>query len=197
MTLIEKLLHKLEYNKKANVHSLKFSSKGEGVVLEKNLHFAFEENITLGDYVYLGQGTALYGRGGIDIGNYSIISSEVILLSSIHNYLEAELLPYDQKELVSPIVIGRCCWIGIRVIVLPGVMLEEGCIVGAGAVVTKSFAKGSIIAGNPAKLIKYRNLDQYEDLLLQQKYYMREKQKGNLKKISKVIPRKSFFQDSK
>ena len=47
-------------------------------------------------------------------------------------------------------------WIGARVTILPGVKIKKGCIIGAGAVVTKSFEEYSVIGGNPAKLIKYR-----------------------------------------
>ena len=53
-----------------------------------------------------------------------------------------------------PILIEDKCWVGFNVIILKGVALSEECIVGAGSVVTRSFEKGSIIAGNPATLIK-------------------------------------------
>jgi acetyltransferase-like isoleucine patch superfamily enzyme len=56
-----------------------------------------------------------------------------------------------------PIVIGNDCWIGTRVIILPGVHLGNKCIVAAGAVVTRSFPDNSIIGGVPAKLIKTRS----------------------------------------
>ncbi len=56
----------------------------------------------------------------------------------------------------SPVVIGRGCWLGINVCVMPGVQLGPGCIVGAGAVVTRSFPAGSVVGGAPAKLLKTR-----------------------------------------
>ena len=55
------------------------------------------------------------------------------------------------------VVIEDDVWIGSRVTILPGVHIGEGCIVGASAVVTKSVPPYCIIAGNPAKIIKYRN----------------------------------------
>jgi acetyltransferase-like isoleucine patch superfamily enzyme len=56
-----------------------------------------------------------------------------------------------------PIVIGNDCWIGTRVIILPGVHLGNKCIVAAGAVVTRSFPDNCIIGGVPAKLLKIRS----------------------------------------
>ncbi len=52
------------------------------------------------------------------------------------------------------VVIGPRCWIGTHCIILKGVHLGEGTIVGAGSVVTKSFPPYSVIAGNPATLIR-------------------------------------------
>lgn len=54
------------------------------------------------------------------------------------------------------IMIEDDVWIGARAIILPGVKIGKGCIIGAGAVVTKSFDDYSVIGGNPAKLLKLR-----------------------------------------
>lgn len=61
-------------------------------------------------------------------------------------------------QLISEVKIGNDVWIGRRVIILPGVTIGNGCVIGAGAVVTKSFADYSVIGGNPAKLIKMRGV---------------------------------------
>lgn len=53
-----------------------------------------------------------------------------------------------------PVLIKNKCWIGFNAIVLKGVVLSEECVVGAGSVVSRSFDKASILAGNPASLIK-------------------------------------------
>ena len=60
-----------------------------------------------------------------------------------------------------PIVIGRFCWLGMGAVILPGVRLGDFTIVGAGAIVSKSFEEGyCAIGGNPAKIIKYLNKEE-------------------------------------
>ncbi|MEE1104690.1 MAG: DapH/DapD/GlmU-related protein, partial [Ruminococcus sp.] len=55
-----------------------------------------------------------------------------------------------------PVTIGDDCWIGRRVMILPGVHIAEGCVIGAGAVVTKNIPPYSVAAGVPARVIKSR-----------------------------------------
>jgi maltose O-acetyltransferase len=55
-----------------------------------------------------------------------------------------------------PVRIGNDVWIGDRVIILPGVTIGDGCIIGAGSIVTHDTPPYSISAGNPARVIRYR-----------------------------------------
>ena len=72
------------------------------------------------------------------------------IITSNHNIHNLEL--YDSP---TPVLIGENCWIGMNSIILPGVLLGNNTIFGAGLIVTKSFEEGNIvIAGNPAKIIK-------------------------------------------
>jgi len=187
---LKQIKARLQKQENAATPALSFGSYGEGVVLERNTHFTNSDRIHLGSYIYIGMNTNLYGRGEIHISDYSIISSDVIMLSSMHNYQDAELLPYDQIELLSPINIGVACWVGIRSIILPGVTLEDGCIVGAGSVVTKSFPKCSIIGGNPAKVIKYRDIKDFDELISKDKFYMKEKLENKVEKVERIYSRK-------
>ena len=89
----------------------------------------------------------------IEIGDYTQIAPNVALITSNHdphqNNIHAE---------AKSIIIGKYCWIGYGAVILPGVKLGNNTIVGANAVVTKSFEEGYIVlAGNPALPIK--NID--------------------------------------
>jgi acetyltransferase-like isoleucine patch superfamily enzyme len=86
---------------------------------------------------------------GITVGNGTIWSSNVVIISANHD------MSREDKGWVSeptPVVIGRDCWIGANAIILPGVSLGDRTVVGAGAVVTRSFPDGYItLVGNPAR----------------------------------------------
>ncbi len=67
---------------------------------------------------------------------------------------EARILSHDRtRALNTDTYIGKNCFIGGRSLILPGVTIGDGCIVGAGSVVTKSVPPGTIVGGNPAKVI--------------------------------------------
>ena len=71
-----------------------------------------------------------------------------------------DLTTQQSTRLLTPkaLLVGEGCWLGERAVVLPGVTLGPGCVVGAGAVVTRSFAAGSVVAGVPAKLLRKRQV---------------------------------------
>ena len=67
----------------------------------------------------------------------------------------AKILAHDMTRRLKPHTrIGRNCFIGGRALILPGVTIGDGCIVGAGSVVTKSVPDHCIVAGNPARILK-------------------------------------------
>jgi len=87
---------------------------------------------------------------GIEIGDYVNLAPGVGLISANHDPLEN-----DRHLPAPPIRIGSHSWIGMNAVILPGVVLGEYTIVGAGAIVTKSFPQGHcVIAGNPARLLR-------------------------------------------
>lgn len=93
----------------------------------------------------------------VTIGKDVMMGPDCKIYTSNHGILDNGIPMWRQESSETlPVIIGNDCWIGAQVIILPGVTLKDGCVVGAGSVVTKSFEKNSVIAGNPAKLIKYR-----------------------------------------
>ena len=80
---------------------------------------------------------------GIHVGNYSYILRDAIVLA--HD---------DCKNLLADTFIGSNCVIGIRSIILPGIKIGDSSVVAAGSVVTKDVPPNTIVAGNPAKIIR-------------------------------------------
>jgi acetyltransferase-like isoleucine patch superfamily enzyme len=113
------------------------------------------KKINLGRYVVrsmaLSGGCYFQGGNGIIIGDGTIIAPGVKIISANHDTNDIGRF-WEEDD---PIQIGADCWIGANAVILPGVCLGDRVIVGAGSVVTKSFKSDSIIAGVPAKNIKF------------------------------------------
>lgn len=116
------------------------------------------EKIVRGKNVYPGDspGNYISARAGIIIGDYSNIGPNVGLISANHDPIDnAKHLPSE------PMRIGKFCWIGMGVIILPNVELGDFTVVAAGAIVTKSFPEGyCVIGGNPARVLKQLNVEE-------------------------------------
>jgi acetyltransferase-like isoleucine patch superfamily enzyme len=115
----------------------------------------------------------------------TIIGPRLKIYTGNHNYDSDTLLPYDEVTIAKNVVIKENVWIGGDVTILPGITIEEGAIIGASTVVTKDVPKGAIVGGNPGKILKYRDLEKYDMLKKQDKIYLREKMKTNLKMVVK------------
>lgn len=114
-----------------------------------------EAEIVIGDNVGI-SGATIYARNRISIGDNTLIGGNAKILDNDFHPLDAEARNADDKNSISakPISIGKNCFIGCNTIILKGTILGDGCVVGAGAVVSGTFSAGSVIAGNPAKVIR-------------------------------------------
>lgn len=124
--------------------------------------------IKIGDYTLIGNRTVLQAWDSVKIGSYVMISPEVWIQdnNSHSTYAQDRLIDmlgsrdFNDKgtDLThaqsKPITIGDHVWIGRRAIILKGVNIGDRAIVAAGAVVTKDVPQDSIVAGNPAKVVK-------------------------------------------
>lgn len=114
------------------------------------------EYITIGHNVGIGSHSSIGGSGGVVIGDNTIIGPYFSAHPENHIFEESDRLIRLQGTKRSPIVIGNDCWLGAKVTVLAGVSIGDGCVIGAGSVVTKSIPPNSVALGSPAKIIKVR-----------------------------------------
>ena len=107
-------------------------------------------NVGIGEFSYLG------GAGGLEIGDDCIIGQYFRCHPENHSFSSAEYPIRLQGVIRQGIKVGPDCWIGSKVTILDGVEIGAGCVIAAGAVVTRSFPQNSIIGGVPARFIKSR-----------------------------------------
>ncbi|OXS64552.1 succinyltransferase-like protein [Bacillus sp. V-88] len=110
----------------------------------------FGKNIHIGKNVFFNTGCSFQDRGGIHIGDGSLIGMNVTIATLNHG------LPLDTRNttFASPVTIGKNVWIGSNATILPGVTIGDNSIIAAGAVVTKDVTGNVVAAGVPAKVVK-------------------------------------------
>lgn len=117
-------------------------------------------NIIIGNNCYIGFGFSALAsaEANINIGNNVLVASNVLVTNENHGMNPETEVPYMAQKLSAKTVeIGDGCWIGEKVCILSGVSIGEKTIIGAGSVITKSIPSYSIVAGNPAKVLKQYN----------------------------------------
>ena len=124
---------------------------GIGSFLSRRVEVLFPKGLVMAERVSVGWFAEMDARGGIYIGNDSVLASHVKLITGSHD-IEAPDFTAD----FLPIHIGHHCWIGTGAIILQGVDIGDGAVVSAGAVVTKDVQPWTVVGGVPAKLIKQR-----------------------------------------
>ena len=114
--------------------------------------FITGRNISIGNNCVINRFCLLDGRAGIEIGNNVSISPNVSVVSLSHDKDDPQF-----RTVSKPVIIRDYVWIGIHALILPGVIVEKGAVVGAGAVVVKNVNEFAVVAGNPAEVISKRN----------------------------------------
>ncbi len=132
------------------------STFGAGSRISTNVSLLTPQRIHIGKKVGVARDVVLDGRGGLYIGDNTLIGLESLVITSTHNYQRTDIPISEQGMYTQEIIIGQNCWIAARVILLPGVRIGDGCIIGANAVVTHDIPEYSIAGGIPCKVIKKR-----------------------------------------
>lgn len=130
-----------------------FAEIGEGCYIEPPLHANWGgRHVHLGKHVYANFNLTLVDDTHITIGDYTMIGPNVVIATGGHPILPS--LRQEGYQYNAPVHIGKNCWLGAGVIVVPGVTIGDNTVVGAGSVVTKDLPSNVVAAGNPCRVLR-------------------------------------------
>ena len=129
-----------------------FGQIGKNSHIEPPFYCVYGQNIYIGDNVFLNVLCNILDCNKVIIGNHVIIGPSVQIYTAAHD-IKAEARNQGW-ELAKPIQIEDNVWIGGNAILLPGMKIGKNAVVGAGAVVTRNVPMNTVVAGNPAKVIR-------------------------------------------
>lgn len=138
----------------------RFVLQGEGNVQIAGDTTKFSIDVTS----HLKSHTFIEASGGVTIGRYFHTGRGLSIFSSNHKYEGVDSIPYAKEYVAGPVKIKDFVWCGANVTIVPGVTVGEGAVVGAGSVVTKDVPDGAVVGGNPARIIKYRDMHRFNEL---------------------------------
>ncbi|MGA3086643.1 MAG: DapH/DapD/GlmU-related protein [Thermodesulfobacteriota bacterium] len=158
LNLIFLLLELSPYPVRINIFRLLLGKLGNAPLIDYGTYFRYPRKIKIGNNVAINRGCELYAaylaKGGtITIGNNVALGPHVKIFAGGHDYCTTDLV-----VTAGPVVIKDFVWVGGNTTILPGVLVGEGVVIGAGSVVTQDIPPYTVATGNPCRVIKSRVL---------------------------------------
>lgn len=139
------------------IENYKKKINGDGYRLNAQVCVSYPQNVYVGNGTYINGGEICASPNAtIRIGSNCLISYNFFCRTDSHNYKAKNKYINEQGNNENSIVIGNDVWIGYDVKIMPGVTVADGCVIGAGSIVTKNTEPYSVYAGVPAKKISER-----------------------------------------
>lgn len=154
-SLTGRIIHRLSVAWRRAYWSRRLGSFGIGASIYPTVQIYAPKHVHLGRNAVINGFVHIWGAGGVEIGDDSLIAAHTVITSQTHTVdaLRTGKLYRETLEL-SPVKIGTNVWIGSNVTILPGVDIGDNVIVAAGAVVTQSVPPDTLVAGVPARQIR-------------------------------------------
>lgn len=145
-----------EGEKRTQILKEMFAEIGEGCYIEPPLHSNFGgHHVHFGKMVYANFNLTLVDDTHIYVGDYTMFGPNVTIATAGHPILPE--LRQKGYQYNAPVRIGKNCWLGAGVIILPGITIGDNVVIGAGSVVTKDLPDNVIAVGNPCKVLREVN----------------------------------------
>lgn len=150
-----------ETEKRAQILQKMLGAFGEGGFIQGPIAFHYGMHTRIGKRFFGNFNLTIQDDAEVTIGDDCNFGPNVTIVTPVHPMLpdERRLLRHSSGEprhmcYAKPVVIGNDCWLGANVVVCPGVTIGDGCVIGAGSVVTRDVPPMSFAAGNPCRVIR-------------------------------------------
>jgi maltose O-acetyltransferase len=125
---------------------------GEGIDFRPPINFDYGIGLRIGDRTFINKDFLIVGGGYITIGEDCLIGPRCSIYTPNHAFASKPRL--EGWEHTTPVTIGNNVWLGGSVTILPGAVIGDNCIIGAGSVVSGEIPTDSIAVGNPCRVVK-------------------------------------------
>jgi len=145
-----------EFEKRQDMLKDMFGDIGEGCYIEPPFHANWGgKHVHFCNHVYANFGLTMVDDTHIYVGDYTMFGPNVVIATAGHPILPK--LREQAYQYNMPVHIGRNCWLGAGVLVMPGVTIGDNTVIGAGSVVTKDIPAGVVAVGNPCRVLREIN----------------------------------------
>lgn len=161
-----------ELEKRSTMLKEMFAEIGENCYIESPLHTNFGgHHVHFGKNIYANFNLTLVDDTHIYVGDYTMFGPNVTVATAGHPILPR--LRQEGYQYNAPVHIGKNCWLGAGVIIVPGITIGDNVVVGAGSVVTKDLPSNVVAVGNPCKIL--REVNEHD-----QEYYFKNRRINKL-----------------
>lgn len=138
-------------------HFYGFGACGRDNLLMEGLWVEYPHRLFVGEHCNINRGCFINAGGGVTIGDWVLIGPHVTIYSQNHIFDAIDVPVSMAPDKRAPVVIEDDAWIGTNVVIVPGARVGEGAVVAAGAVVTHDIEPRSMVAGVPARHVRFRD----------------------------------------
>jgi acetyltransferase-like isoleucine patch superfamily enzyme len=143
-------------------HLKRIKNKGKNVSIVGYSRIVNAENLILGNNVRIGYNCYFFCKGGVEIGDNTILSRNITIYSSNHDFNSGDMIPYNSNYVHKKVLIGNGVWVGMNVNIIPGVTIGDGAIIGMNVTVSKDVQPGEVLVSNKNRVVALRDMDKFK-----------------------------------